>query len=149
MYSSSNDTFFNFSIEKSVWAPCWNNSHVKPTVTRTGMFTVYLKSEELSTPGESRDLLRVQRGPYPGEDGEEAEGDGRPGGVTALPQGVVLRLGHLPLVRQETEAHKPHEGPERWKKVQGWCQKVELLGAWGTCDWGALCGLTHWVASLA
>lgn len=28
VYSSSNDTFFNFSIEKRVWAPCWNNIHM-------------------------------------------------------------------------------------------------------------------------
>lgn len=58
----------------------------------------------------------VHWGPYPGEDGEEAEGDGRPGRVTALLQRVVLRLRHLPLVCQETEAHKPHEGPECWKE---------------------------------
>lgn len=55
-------------------------------------------------------------GPYPGEDGEEREGDGRPGSVPTLPQRVVLMLGHLPLVCQETEADKPHEGPECWRK---------------------------------
>lgn len=48
MYSSSKDTFFNFSIEKSVWAPCWNNSQVKPTVTPTVILTVCLKTEELN-----------------------------------------------------------------------------------------------------
>lgn len=68
---------------------------------------------------ESHVLLPDGRGPYPGEDGEEAEGDGRPGSIAALPQRVVLWLGQLPLVCQETEAHKPHEGPERWEKRAG------------------------------
>lgn len=54
--------------------------------------------------------------PYPGEDGEEGECDGCPGSVPSLPQRVVLMLGHLPLVRQETETHEPHEGPERWRE---------------------------------
>lgn len=59
-------------------------------------------------------MLCAGRGPYPGEDGEEGEGDGCPGSVPALVQRVVLALAHLPLVRQETETHKPHEGPEGW-----------------------------------
>lgn len=46
MYSSSKDTFFNFSIEKSVCAPCWNNSRAKPTVTTTLLFTEDWKTEE-------------------------------------------------------------------------------------------------------
>lgn len=57
-------------------------------------------------------------GPYPGEDGEEGEGDGCPGSVPSLPQRVVIMLGDLPLVCQETETHKPHEGPERWEERQ-------------------------------
>lgn len=35
MYSSSNDTFFNFSKEKRVWTPCWNNSHKHLTQVKT------------------------------------------------------------------------------------------------------------------
>ena len=55
---------------------------------------------------------------YPGEDGKEGEGDGCSGSVPTLPQWVVFMLGHLPLVGQETETHKPHEGPECCKERQ-------------------------------
>lgn len=76
-------------------------------------------------------------GPYPGEDREEGEGDGCPGSVPSLLQWVVLMLGHLPLVCQETETHKPHEGPERWKErqVRRQCHKdgIDLKGSTILC----------------
>lgn len=53
---------------------------------------------------------------YPGEDGEEGEGDGGPSRVSTRLQRVVLRLRHLPLIGQETKAHEPNEGPERWNR---------------------------------
>lgn len=51
-------------------------------------------------------------GPYPRKDREEGEGDGCPGSIPSLPQRVVLRISCLPLVCQEAETHKPHEGPK-------------------------------------
>lgn len=56
--------------------------------------------------------MGVVRDSYPSEDGEEGEGDGCPGSVASLLQGIVLFLADLPLVGQEAETHKPHEGPE-------------------------------------
>lgn len=59
-------------------------------------------------------------GAYPSEDGEEREGDGGSGGVSALPQRVVLLVGCLPLIGQEAEANEPHEGPEGCKQEVTW-----------------------------
>lgn len=50
-----------------------------------------------------------RRDSYPGEDGEEGEGDGCPSSVGPLHQWVVLQVRHLPLVGQQAETHEPHE----------------------------------------
>lgn len=49
---------------------------------------------------------------YPGEDGEEREGDGGAGGVGALVEGHLFRCGPRPLIGQEAEADKVKKSPE-------------------------------------
>lgn len=122
MYSSSNDTFFNFSKEKRVWAPCWETfTHFKIT-KHAHAFTRWRQRPAVHN-FSTHVMLHCEPaeevwGPYPGEDGEEGEGDGCSSSVPSLPQGVVLKLGHLPLVGQEAESYKPHEGPEHWEDTQ-------------------------------
>lgn len=60
-----------------------------------------------------------ERRTHPREDGEEGEGDGGSGRICPFIHWVVLRLGHLPLVGQEAEAHEPEEGPEGWGVHRG------------------------------
>lgn len=59
----------------------------------------------------------------PGEDGEEAESDGGPGSVGALSQWQLVWRGRLPLIGQKTEANKPQEAGEAWRR-----EEEELLG---------------------
>lgn len=52
----------------------------------------------------------------PGQDGEEAEGNGGSGSVGALGQWQLLRGGSLPLIGQKTEANKPEEAGNTWRR---------------------------------
>lgn len=49
---------------------------------------------------------------YPGEDGEEGEGNGSSGSIRSLIQGQLIWGGALPLVGQEAETNKPQKCPE-------------------------------------
>lgn len=49
---------------------------------------------------------------YPGDDGEEREGDGGAGGVGALVEWHLFRCGPRPLIGQEAEADKVKKSPE-------------------------------------
>lgn len=49
LYSSSNDTFFNFSIEKRAWAPCWNNIHTLYLIGHMGTCSSICKSWLISS----------------------------------------------------------------------------------------------------
>lgn len=58
----------------------------------------------------------IHRYTDPGQDGEEAEGDGGSGCVGALGQWQLLGRGSLPLIGQKTEANKPQEAGNTWRR---------------------------------
>lgn len=49
--------------------------------------------------------------PHPGDDGEEGEGDGRPGRVRPLVEWQLVGRGFRPLIGQEAETYEEQEGP--------------------------------------
>jgi len=55
----------------------------------------------------------------PGEDREEAEGDGCSGGIWALGQRQLLWRRCLPLIGQKTEANEPQETGQTWRRETG------------------------------
>lgn len=56
--------------------------------------------------------------PYPGDYGEEREGNCRPGCIRPLVEWQLVSRGPRPLIGQEAETHKVQESPET-------CQKPE------------------------
>lgn len=60
--------------------------------------------------------IDIHRYTDPGQDGEEAEGNGSSGSVRALGQWQLLRGGSLPLIGQKTEANKPQEAGNTWRR---------------------------------
>lgn len=58
----------------------------------------------------------IHRYTDPGQDGEEAEGDGGSCSVGALGQRQLLRRGCLPLIGQKAEADKPQEAGNTWRR---------------------------------
>lgn len=62
-------------------------------------------------------LIDVVACSYPGDYGEEREGDGSSGCVRPLVEGQLVRRGPRPLIGQEAEAHEAQEGPETCRRA--------------------------------
>lgn len=52
---------------------------------------------------------------YPGDYGEEREGDCSPGCICPLVERQLISRGPRPLIGQEAETYKVQEGPETWQ----------------------------------
>lgn len=78
---------------------------------------------------------------HPGQDGEEAEGDGGSGSVRALGQWQLLRRGSLPLIGQKTEANKPQEAGNTWVRDKE--QSKQMSGVMYLLPYNHP-GVSHW-----
>lgn len=126
-------------MEKRVWATCWENSlmssHGSWQLKKRGFLEAQVRRSGLLCPhqhlmvfiSQLTKIIIDKRKTHPCEDGEEGKGYGCPSCIPSFPEGIVFLLGDLPLVGQEAETHKPHEGPECWKnKVKHTGSKFKL-----------------------